>query len=122
MIFVSLFSYPDIVVYLLYTTSFVTLEEVKNYKSLQSFKYYTSGWVLDVEWKRYPTESIVLLLGKVRHSYAASKAPVWPWVLVQFTGTVLVAHCIYLYGRASRDVFSYWGDPSLGGNSGSSAK
>ena len=36
-------SYPDIVVYLLYTTSFVTLEEVKNYKSLQSYKYFTSG-------------------------------------------------------------------------------
>ena len=70
-----LFSYPDIVVYLLYTTSFVTLEEVKNYyKSLQSFKYFTSGWVLEIEWKKYPTNSIVLLLGKVRHSYAASKA------------------------------------------------
>ena len=29
--------------YLLYTTSFVTLEEVKNYKSLQSYKYFTAG-------------------------------------------------------------------------------
>ena len=34
-------------VYLLYTTSFVTLEEVKNYKSLQSYKYFTAGWVIE---------------------------------------------------------------------------
>ena len=47
------FSYPDIVVYLLHTTSFATLEEVKNYKSLQSFKYFTSGWVH----ARYPVLS-----------------------------------------------------------------
>ena len=94
------FSYPDIVVYLLHTTSFATLEEVKNYKSLQSFKYFTSGWVLDIEWKRYKEESIVLIMGKVRHSYAASKPPLQPWVLVQCNGTVLVAHCTCMAGLA----------------------
>ena len=51
-------SYPDIVVYLWYMTSFVTLDEVKNYKSLQSYKYFTSGWVLEVEWKKYREEGI----------------------------------------------------------------
>ena len=47
----------------------MTLEEVKNYKSLQSFKYFTSGWVLEHEdeWKEYHEESIVLIIGKVRH-------------------------------------------------------
>ena len=94
------FSYPDIVVYLLHTTSFATLEEVKNYKSLQSFKYFTSGWVLYIEWKRYMEESIVLIMGKVRHSYAASKPPLQPWVLVQCNGTVLVAHCTCMAGLA----------------------
>jgi hypothetical protein len=38
-----LFSYPDVVIYLLNTTSFATLEEVKNYKSLQSYKYFISA-------------------------------------------------------------------------------
>ena len=87
----------NIVVYLLYTTTFVTLEEVKNYKSLQSFKYFASGWVLEVEWNEY---SIVLILGKVRHSYAASKAPLRPWVLVRSNGAVLVAHCTCMAGLA----------------------
>ena len=86
------FSYPDIVVYLLYTTTFATLGEVKNYNSPQSFKYFTSGWVLDMEWKKYQEDSIVLILGKVRHSYAASKPPLRPWIFVHCNGMVLVAH------------------------------
>ena len=87
-------------VYLLHTASFATLDEVKNYKSLKSFKYYTSGWVLSVEWKKYEEKNIVLIIGKVRHSYAANKAPVLPWVLVNFDGTILVAHCTCMAGLA----------------------
>ena len=93
-------SYPDIVVYLLYTTSFVTLDEVKNYKSLQSYKYFTSGWVLEVEWKKYREEGVVLIIGKVRHSYAANKTPLRPWVVVRCNGTVLVGHCTCMAGLA----------------------
>ena len=92
-------NYPDIVVYLLHTTSFVTLEEVKNYKSLQSYKYFTSGWVLEDEWK-CSEEGIVLIIRKVRHSYAASKPPLRPWVLVRCNGTVLVGHCTCMAGLA----------------------
>ena len=44
-IFGLIYSYVDIVVYLLYTTSFVTLEEEKNFKSLQSCKYFTHSWL-----------------------------------------------------------------------------
>ena len=86
--------------YLLYTTSFATLEEVKNYKSLQSYKYFTSGWVLEVKWKKYSNEGVVLIIGKVRHSYAASKTPLQPWVLVRCSGAVLVAHCTCMAGLA----------------------
>ena len=100
MFYLITYSYPDIVVYLLYTTSFATLEEVKNYKSLQSYKYFTSGWVLEVEWKKYSEESVVLIIGKVRHSYAANKTPLQPWVLVRCNGTVLVAHCTCMAGLA----------------------
>ena len=93
-------SYPDIVVYLPYTTSFVTLEGVKNYKSLHNFKFFISGWVLEVEWKKYSEEGIVLIIGKVRHSYAANKTPLRPWVLVRCNGTVLFAHCTGMAGLA----------------------
>ena len=73
---------------------------MKNYKSLQSYKYFTSGWVLEVDWKKYFEEGIVLFIGKVRHSYAASKTPLRPWVLVRCNGTILVGHCTCMAGLA----------------------
>jgi len=56
--------------------------------------------VLEVEWKKYSEESIVLIIGRVRHSYAANKTPLLPWVLVSCNGTVLVAHCTCMAGLA----------------------
>jgi len=58
------------------------------------------GYFLEVEWKEYSKENIVLILGKVRHSYAASKTPLRPWVLVRSNGTILVAHCTCMAGLA----------------------
>ena len=49
--FCLIYSHADIVVYLLYTTSFVTLEEVKNFKSLQSYKYFTVAGLLNIDGK-----------------------------------------------------------------------
>ena len=40
-------------VYLLHKTSFTSLGEVKNYKGMQSFKCFMSGWVMNVMWKKY---------------------------------------------------------------------
>ena len=56
--------------------------------------------MLDVEWKRYNEEGTVLIIGKVKHSYAASKAPLQPWVVVKHSGTVLVGHCTCMAGLA----------------------
>lgn len=78
----------------------MTLEEVKNFKSLQSYKYFTSGWVLETQWKEYCEEGMVVVLGKVRHSYAASKPPLQPWVIIHSNGTVEVAHCTCMAGLA----------------------
>ena len=51
-------------------------------------------------WKKYQEENTVLILGRVRHSFAASKAPLRPWVLVGSNGTVLFAHCTCMAGLA----------------------
>ena len=56
--------------------------------------------MLDVEWKRYNEEGTVLIIGKVKHSYAASKAPLQPWVVLKHSGTVLVGHCTCMAGLA----------------------
>ena len=53
-----------------------------------------------MEWKKYTEESIVLIISRVRHSYAANKTPLRPWVLVRCNGTVLVAHCTCMAGLA----------------------
>ena len=98
-----IFSYPDIIVYLLYTTSFVTLEEIRNYKSLQSYKYFTSGWVIDVKWKKindgmpWSTAS-TLIIGKVRHSYS-SKEPLKLWIMIKSSGSVVCGHCTCMAGQ-----------------------
>ena len=83
-------------VYLLYTTSFVTLEEVKNFKSLQSYKYFTSGWVIEHRWKAF--DEVCLIIGKVNHSYAMSCTPLSPWIIVKKSGTVVCGHCTCMAG------------------------
>ena len=50
--------------------------------------------------KKYREEGIVLIIGKVRHSYAANKTPLRLWVLVRCIGTVLVGHCTCTAGLA----------------------
>ena len=77
--------------YLLYTTSFVTKEEVKNYKSLESYRYLLAGWVQQTNWKVY--SDVVLIRGKVKHSFRVSQPPLQPWVIVQNSGTVVCGHC-----------------------------
>ena len=82
--------------YLLYTASFVTLEEVKNYKSMQSFKMFVSGGVREVEWKIYG--SYVVFGAKVDHSYSTTKKPLRVWVIVHSDGPVEVGHCTCMAG------------------------
>ena len=40
--------FPDIVNYLLFSTSKFTKEQVKAYKSLQSYQYFVAGWVRSI--------------------------------------------------------------------------
>ena len=39
-------------------------------------------------------------MSEVKHSYASSKPPLHPWVLVRNTGAVLVGHCTCMAGLA----------------------
>ena len=55
---------------------------------------------LETQWKEYCEEGKVVVLGKMRHSYAASKSLLKPWVIIQTNGTVEVAHFTYMAGSA----------------------
>ena len=83
-------SYPDITFYLLYTTSFVywTLS------TLQVDGYWKSSG------KKYAEEGVVLIIGKMWHSYAANKTPLRPWILVRSNGSIIVAHRTCMGGLA----------------------
>ena len=48
-ILLHLYIHGDIIVYLLYTTSFVMLEEVKT-----SYSYVIAGWVMEHQWRVFP--------------------------------------------------------------------
>ena len=47
--FIYVYIHGDIVVYLLYTTSIVMLEEVKI-----SYIYFTAGWMVEHQWRVFP--------------------------------------------------------------------
>lgn len=74
----------------------MTLEEVKNYKSLQSYKYFTAGWVIECKWKVFPECCVVI--GKVNHNYALSASHLQPWVVINNSGVVICGHCICMAG------------------------
>lgn len=83
---------------MIYTTSFKTQEEVRNYKSLDAYKYFTAGWVLETSWKLYG--NVFLLVGKVNHSYAVNQTPLKPWVAIRKNGMVECGHCDCMAGLA----------------------
>ena len=75
-----------------------TKDEVKNYKSLDSYKYFVAGWVQKTDWKVY--KDVVLIRGSVKHSYRVSEPSLQPWVIVQNNGTVVYGHCTCMAGLA----------------------
>ena len=56
--------------------------------------------MLEVRWARYQGSEVLLVIGKVRHSFAASKSPLQPWVIVRYNGVVVVGHCTCMAGLA----------------------
>ena len=84
-IYFNIATYADITIYLLHTTSFLTL---KNYKALQSYKYFTAGWVLEHMWKCFT--DCYLIIGKVNHHLHYNLG------YHKKTGTVVCGHCTYM--------------------------
>lgn len=73
---------------------------MRNYKSLDAYKYFIDGWVLETSWKFYSTSDTFLLVGKVQHSYALRETPLKPWVVIRKNGMVECGHCTCMAGLA----------------------
>ncbi|XP_028415046.1 uncharacterized protein LOC114538132 [Dendronephthya gigantea] len=65
--------YPDIVTYFLCSTSRYTKEQIKAYKSLESYQYFIAGWV--------------------NHSQRLNETPLKTWVAAEDDGNIITAHC-----------------------------
>ena len=92
--------YPDICNYLLYSPSPVSLEEMKNFKSLESYNQFLCGWVRDVGVKLYDVgdKMISLIRGRVLHSQRLSDTPTNVWIITEKTGRIYSAHCNCMAG------------------------
>ena len=64
--------FPDIVNYLLFSTSKFTKEQVKAYKSLQAYQYFVAGWVRSI-YIGNATSDTTILIGKVFVCYIVKK-------------------------------------------------
>ncbi|KAH7977265.1 hypothetical protein HPB49_000231 [Dermacentor silvarum] len=55
-------THGDIVSYIVYSSGFVTLEEMKAFKSMEAHNYFTSGWVRSLSAMRLRDEKVLLLV------------------------------------------------------------
>lgn len=65
---------------------------MKNYKSLDAYKFFISGWVQTVFHYILPNGNMVLK-ADVRPSYRTNDEPHHPWVVMSSDGTVIAGHC-----------------------------
>ena len=71
--------YPDIVNYCVYSKSAYTLDQLKSYKSLDSYNQFISGWVSQLQ--SFVASDKVIVRANVKHSQSANKPPLKPWVI-----------------------------------------
>ncbi|KAH7973198.1 hypothetical protein HPB52_022757 [Rhipicephalus sanguineus] len=72
-------TYADIFNYLVFTTNYVTQEQMKAYKSLEAHNFFTSGWVKGLAAKELPSKRVVVL-SEVNHSQRLRDQPLKTWV------------------------------------------
>ncbi|KAH9383376.1 hypothetical protein HPB48_024595 [Haemaphysalis longicornis] len=87
----------DISDYLIHSTSFITREQLKSYKSLESHNYLTSGFVHPPKVKVIGDSNVVVVT-KVRHSQSFREKLLTAWQLQKPDGEVVYAHCTCMAG------------------------
>jgi len=74
-----------------------THEEMKNYRSLEAYNFFQSGWVQTVYHCKTVTGNFVFKAA-VRPSWRVTEEPHHPWVATTPTGCVIAAHCDCMAG------------------------
>ena len=81
----------DLVSYLVLETSFYTLKQFKNFKSLQAYNQVISGFVMSVQGK--VISDLFVVIGKVRRSQKMNDPLIKVWIITNKEGVIASAHC-----------------------------
>ena len=92
------FGFPDIYIYLVQSKSSYTSEQLKAYKSLQSYNYYVSGFVSSLSRYHFKGLGLSVFKCRVKHSQKMSAPPLLPWAIVADNGSVSSGHCTCMAG------------------------
>jgi len=74
-------------------------EKMKNYRSLEAYNFFRSGWVQDILHFITFTGNF-MFRAKVRRSQRVTETPHIAWVATNSDGVVLAAHCTCMAGYA----------------------
>ncbi|KAK7101771.1 hypothetical protein V1264_020101 [Littorina saxatilis] len=91
-------SYINIVNYFVLGKSAYTCEQLKAYKSLDSYRLFVSGWVRDVKCYRPDGCQNSVISAKVLHSQRLNEPALSPWIIATSDGNILSAHCTCMAG------------------------
>ena len=69
---------------------------MENYRSLEAYKFFVSGWVQTVYHRT--ANGIFIAKADVKPSYRVNEEPHHPWVALKKQGPVVAAHCDCMAG------------------------
>ena len=72
-------------------------EAMENFKSLDAWNFFRSGWVQAITHMKIDGD-VVILRANVRPSYRTTDEPHKPWVALKGDGSVLAGHCNCMAG------------------------
>ena len=90
-------AYSVISVCFLLATGVFTQEQMKNYRSLEAYNFFRSGWVQKVFHCMSESGNFVFK-ADVRPSWRVTESPHHPWVAATRDGTIIAGHCDCMAG------------------------
>ena len=83
-----------------------TQQEMLQWKQLDAYNYFTSGFVRSVSvWDLKNTTDCVIVKALVNPSMRSPEKPHWPWIGIKKSGDIVTAHCTCMAGYVVRMVY-----------------